>query len=202
MAKSVSDGGFRERPCCGATPTSAQTEHLDRWDADPRVRFIFGLRLPCRIWCTSPSDLPARWPGGRCSGRPLCGLDPTAPRARPERVKEPGRGAREFENQRLASGGGRRVQLSADGLPKTYRLVVVQEEHLGRSKGEETVLFDELSCTSSTSPTIGCKARPTRSSFSANERCQSGEPAGATAVAVCGRCVLRWTPWRAIGPTW
>ena len=34
--------GFR-RFCCGATRTSRQTEHLDRWDDRPGVRFVFGI---------------------------------------------------------------------------------------------------------------------------------------------------------------
>ena len=79
-------GGFRQVLLRGDTDFS-QTEHLDRWDADPRVRFIFGYdataepeghgRAICR-----------RRPGRRWNGRPRYEVK-TQPRQRPDNVKEP-----------------------------------------------------------------------------------------------------------------
>jgi len=67
-------GGFRKVLLRGDTDFS-QTEHLDRWNADGRVRFIFGYdampnlvslahRLPERAWwaLTLPEEL-GRWQG-------------------------------------------------------------------------------------------------------------------------------------------
>src|SRR5215471_19087499 len=77
-------GGFRRVLLRGDTDFS-QTEHLDRWNADARVRFIFGYDalpnlkglaedLPARAW--RPLERPARYEVA------------TQPRIRPDNVKE------------------------------------------------------------------------------------------------------------------
>ena len=87
-------GGFRRVLLRGDTKF-AQTEHLDRWNDDPRVRFIFGYEatanlkslaedLPAGAWqplhCPG---CPARRPAGR--RRPRCGAAVRRRRSRPGR---------------------------------------------------------------------------------------------------------------------
>jgi len=95
-------GGFRRVLLRGDTDFS-QTAHLDRWDADPRVRFIFGYdntpnlvaladRLPERVWKTlarqrqggdrrrpAVRQRPAVWRGGGGDYLPADGLPPDLP---------------------------------------------------------------------------------------------------------------------------
>src|SRR5262249_15760582 len=77
-------GGFRRVRLRGDTDFS-QTAHLDRWNADPRVRFLFGYdarpnvvalaeTLPERAW--KPLQRPPRY------------QVQTQPRTRPDNVKE------------------------------------------------------------------------------------------------------------------
>jgi hypothetical protein len=131
-------GGFRSVLLRGDTDFS-QTEHLDRWDADPRVRFIFGYdalpnlvaiaqRLPERAW--------------RALHRPPRSAVTTKPRARPERVKEQVVVARGFENQRLRAESVAEFNYRPTACRETYRLVVVRK-NISVTQGEET-LFDRL----------------------------------------------------------
>ncbi len=87
-------GGFRQALLRGDTDFS-QTEHLDRWDDDPRVRFVFGYvaapnlkgmaeDLPATHWL--PLQRPARYE------------IKTQPRQRPDKVKEGIVVVRGFEN--------------------------------------------------------------------------------------------------------
>jgi hypothetical protein len=131
-------GGFRQVLLRGDTDFS-QTEHLDRWDADPRLRFIFGydarpnLRsmaeyLPERAW--RPLQRPPRYTAQ------------TEPRQRPERVKEQIVVARQFENQRLQSEQVAEFNYQPAACRETYRMVVVRK-NISVEKGEQ-VLFDEI----------------------------------------------------------
>jgi hypothetical protein len=92
-------GGFQRVRLRGDTDFS-QTEHLDRWNADRRVRFVFGYdALPNVV--TLAEALPQRaW---RKLERPPPYTIQTQPRQRPDRVKEQIVIARQFENQRLQS---------------------------------------------------------------------------------------------------
>src|SRR5207245_1474865 len=92
-------GGFRQVLLRGDTKFS-QTEHLDRWDDDPHVRFVFGFEALPNLNALA-ADLPA------CAWRPLQRPPryqaQTAARERPDNVKEALVVAREFDNQRLQS---------------------------------------------------------------------------------------------------
>ena len=93
------EGGFRRVLLRGDTDFS-QTKHLDRWAADPRVRFIFGLDATSAKHVLA-DDLPAQaW---RPLERPPRYEVKTQARARPERVKEQIVRQRQFENIRLQS---------------------------------------------------------------------------------------------------
>ena len=131
-------GGFRKVVLRGDTKF-AQTEHLDRWDADARVRFIFGYEampnlqaiaaaLPGRAW--RPLQRPARYEVK------------TKPRQRPDNVKEAVVVARAFENRRLQSEEVAEFNYQPSACQRTYRMVVVKK-NLSVAKGEK-VLFDEI----------------------------------------------------------
>jgi hypothetical protein len=131
-------GGFRRVLLRGDTKF-AQTEHLDRWTDDPRVRFLFGFEakanligiaedLPARAW--RPLQRPARYPVK------------TQPRQRPDPVKEAVVVARGFENRRLQAEAVAEFNYTPTACRKTYRMVVVRKQ-IAVSKGQQ-VLFDEV----------------------------------------------------------
>jgi Transposase DDE domain group 1 len=131
-------GGFRQVLLRGDSKFS-QTEHLDRWDADPRVRFVFGYeatpnlkdlaeQLPPRAW--KPLQRPARYPVR------------TRPRQRPDNVKEAVVVRREFDNIKLVSEEVAEFNYRPVACRQTYRMVVVRK-NLSVAKGER-VLFDDV----------------------------------------------------------
>ncbi len=131
-------GGFRTVLLRGDTDFS-QTEHLDRWNADGRVRFIFGYdampnlvnlahRLPERAW--------------RELTRPPRYTATTPTRPRPERVKEQIVVTREFENQRLQAESVAEFNYRPTACGESYRMVVVRK-NISVAKGEQT-LFDRI----------------------------------------------------------
>jgi hypothetical protein len=131
-------GGFRSvllRGDCKFT----QTQHLDRWDDDPRVHFIFGFEAFANLKA-SAEDLPARaW---RPLQRPARYAVQTKPRQRPDNVKEAVVVAREFDNQRLVSEEVAEFNYQPTACKKEYRLVVVRK-NLSVEKGERH-LFDTV----------------------------------------------------------
>jgi hypothetical protein len=131
-------GGFRHVLLRGDTKFS-QTEHLDRWDADPRVRFIFGFEAMANLKAIA-DDVPARaW---RPLQRPARYAVKTVPRPRPDNVKEAVVVAREFENQRLRSEEVAEFNYQPTACRKTYRMVVVKK-NISVEKGEK-LLFDQV----------------------------------------------------------
>ena len=131
-------GGFRKALLRGDTDFS-QTQHLDRWDADERVRFVFGYDatpnlkdmaeyLPDRAWL--PLERPAPYE------------IKTQPRRRRERVKEAVVVERGFENLRLRGEEVAEFNYQPTACHKTYRMVVVRK-NITREKGE-LWLFDEV----------------------------------------------------------
>ncbi len=131
-------GGFRKVLLRGDTKF-AQTEHLDRWDADPRVRFHFGYEAMTNLKAIA-EDLPARaW---RPLQRPARYDVKTQPRRRPDQVKEAIVVARQFENQRLRSEQVAEFNYRPTACQKTYRLVVVRK-NISVEKGEK-LLFDRI----------------------------------------------------------
>jgi hypothetical protein len=130
--------GFKKVLLRGDTDFT-QTGELDRWDANPRVRFLLGIdampklveqaeNLPEKAW--KPLERPAKY------------TVETEPRTRPENVKERIVRAREFENIRLLSEQVAEFEYQPGKCKKSYRLVVVRK-NLSVEKGDE-VLFDDL----------------------------------------------------------
>jgi len=131
-------GGFRRVLLRGDTDFS-QTQHLDRWNADARVQFIFGYdatvnvvevaaALPERAW--QPLQRPPRYQVR------------TQPRQRPDNVKEAVVIRREFDNIKLQSEQVAEFNYRPSGCRETYRMVVVRK-NLSVEKGER-VLFDDV----------------------------------------------------------
>jgi hypothetical protein len=131
-------GGFRRVLLRGDTDFS-QTEHLDRWDADPRVRFLFGFNAMANVKALA-EDLPARaW---RKLERPARYQVQTQPRPRPANVKEAVVAARQFENVRLGSEEVAEFNYQPTLCTQPYRMVVVRK-NLSVEQGER-LLFDRV----------------------------------------------------------
>jgi hypothetical protein len=131
-------GGFRKVLLRGDTDFS-QTEHLDRWHADPRVRFVFGYDAAPNLR-TQAEWLPERaW---RPLQRPPRYEVQTQPRQRPDNVKEAVVVRREFTNLKLVSEDVAEFNYRPTACRTTYRLVVVRK-NLSVEKGER-VLFDDV----------------------------------------------------------
>ncbi len=130
-------GGFRKVLLRGDTDFS-QTRHLDRWSADPRVRFIFGMDCTANLHILA-DDLPlAAW---KLLKRPKRHQVKTKRRKRPANVKAAIVREREFENIRLESEEVAEFDYRPTACKRTYRMVVVRK-NLTREKGKQR-LFDD-----------------------------------------------------------
>ncbi len=131
------EGGFRRVLLRGDTDFS-QTKHLDRWAADERVQFIFGLdNIPTRH--VLADDLPAAaW---QPLERPAPYEVTTQPRTRPEHVKEQIVREHQFENIRLRSEEVAEMPYRPGACRQSYRLIVVRK-NLSVEKGG-VWLFDD-----------------------------------------------------------
>jgi hypothetical protein len=131
-------GGFRRVLLRGDTDFS-QTAHLDRWDADERLRFIFGYDSMPNLVALA-EDLPERaW---RKLERPPRYEVKTQPRQRPDNVKEAIVIARQFDNIRLDGEEVAEFNYQPTACDKVYRMVAVRK-NLSRLKGEQ-MLFEEI----------------------------------------------------------
>jgi hypothetical protein len=131
-------GGFGRVLLRGDTKFS-QAEHLDRWDDDPRLRFLLGFEALPNLKAIA-EDLPARaW---RPLQRPARYVVKTSARARPDNVKEAVVVARQFENQRLRSEEVAEFNYQPSACRKTYRMVVVKK-NISVEKGAK-LLFDQV----------------------------------------------------------
>jgi hypothetical protein len=130
--------GFRRVLLRGDTDFS-QTQHLDRWEADGRIRFVFGYdALPNLVQLAE--DLPAlAW---RPLRRPARYQVQTRPRRRPDNVKQQVVARRQFETLRLQSEEVAECNYQPMACRQSYRLVVVKK-NISREKGEVR-LFDEV----------------------------------------------------------
>jgi hypothetical protein len=131
-------GGFRTVLLRGDTDFS-QTEHLDRWNADPRLRFIFGYDAATNLKAIAAALPALAW---KRLQRPLRYVVKTKPRQRPDNVKEAIVVRREFQNIKLRSEEVAEFNYRPTACRETYRMVVVRK-NLSVEKGEQ-VLFDEI----------------------------------------------------------
>jgi hypothetical protein len=156
-------GGFRRVLLRGDTDFS-QTQHLDRWDDQGRIRFIFGYdAMPNLVQLAE--DLPAlAW---RPLRRPARYEVKTRPRPHPENVKQQVVRARQFETLRLQSEEVAEFNYQPTACAKTYRMIVVKK-NISREKGELR-LFDEVRYFFYI--TNDWVSEPDEVVFSANDRC-------------------------------
>ena len=131
-------GGFRRVLLRGDTDFS-QTEHLDRWNADERVRFLFGYDAMPNVVAMAEHLPEHAW---RKLERPPRYTVQTQPRERPDRVKEQIVVARQFENQRLQSEAVAEFNYQPTACQQLYRMVVVRK-NISVEKGEK-LLFDRI----------------------------------------------------------
>ena len=131
-------GGFRRVLLRGDTDFS-QTEHLDRWDADGRLQFIFGYAAMPNVVARAENLPNEAWKKLR---RPPRYLVRTEPRRRPHNVKEQVVRRRQFDNLRLPSEEVAEFNYRPTACAKTYRLVVVRK-NITKEKGE-VALFDTI----------------------------------------------------------
>jgi len=159
-----SRGGFEKMLLRGDTKF-AQTEQLDRWSDNPRLRFIFGYEATANLKGLA-EDLPARvWQALR---RPARYEVKTTRRPRPDNVKEAVVVAREFENQRLQFEEVAEFNYRPSACKKTYRMVVVRK-NISVAKGEK-LLFDKIEYFFYI--TNDWVSEADEIVFSANDRCQ------------------------------
>jgi hypothetical protein len=131
-------GGFRKVLLRGDTDFS-QTEHLDRWNADDRIRFIFGYDAMPNLVAIAEKLPPRAW---RKLERPLRPTGRMQARRRRARVKEAIVVARGFANQRLRSEEVAEFNYRPAACTETYRMVVVRK-NISVEKGEK-LLFDRI----------------------------------------------------------
>jgi hypothetical protein len=130
-------GGFRHILVRGDTDFT-QTKHLDRWDDDPCVQFLFGIDAMLNLQVLA-DDLPAdAW---QPLARPPRYHVRTAPRTKPDKVKQAIVVARGFENLRLVSETVAEFAYQPTACRQSYRLIVLRK-NLSVEKGDK-VLFDD-----------------------------------------------------------
>lgn len=116
-------GGFRSVLLRGDTDFS-QTEHLDRWNADPRIRFLFGYdcmpnlrtlaeKLSADAW--TKLDRPARY------------TVETEPRRKPDKVKQRIVVERGYDVLRLKHEDVAAFNYQPTACKKAYRMIVVRK---------------------------------------------------------------------------
>jgi DDE family transposase len=131
------EAGFRRVLVRGDTDFT-QTRHLDRWNADERVQFLFGMDVQPNVHVLA-DDLPQdAW---QRLVRPARYAVKTSPRTRPENVKQQIVREREFKNIRLESEWVAEFKYRPVACRQNYRLIVLRKE-LAVERGQNR-LFDD-----------------------------------------------------------
>jgi len=131
------EAGFRRLLLRGDNDFT-QTKHLDRWNADERVQFIFGMDAQPNLQVLA-DDLPQEaW---QPLTRPARHELKTWPRTRPEKVKERIVREREFKNLRLEREWVAEFEYQPVACQETYRLIVLRKD-LAVEQGQSR-LFDD-----------------------------------------------------------
>jgi len=132
--------GFRKITLRGDTDFT-QTVHLDRWDDQRDVRFVFGIAAMANLYEMAENLPNSAWK--RLRRRAKYQVE-TTPRARPENVKERVVEEREFKNIRLTGEYVAEFRYSPTKCKKTYRVVAVWKD-LEVTQGQQK-LFDDTMC--------------------------------------------------------
>ena len=159
------EAGFQKILLRGDTDFT-QTKHLDRWNQQGDVGFVFGLDLTAGRHVDA-DDLPSSaW---KPLERPPKYTVQTRPRTRPQRVKQQIVEQRQFKDIRLVNEQVAEMPYRPVACKITYRLVIVRK-NLRVSEPKQDRLFDDyryfLYLTNDWDST------PAEIVFSANDRCQ------------------------------
>ena len=157
------EGGFLNVLLRGDTDFS-QTQHLDRWNADPRVRFIFGFDNTTKRHVLADDLQDADWQPLQRRGRYEI---KTQARQKPPRVKDKIVREREFQNKRLVCEEVAEMPYRPIACENTYRLVVVRK-NLSVEKGELWLYDDYVYFFYLTNDKTSTAAQIV---FEANQRC-------------------------------
>ena len=130
--------GFKKVLVRGDTDYS-QSEHLDRWDDNENVEFIFGFDARSNLVEIANGAPEAAWAG---LARKAKYEVKTEERSRPANVKEQIIKEKEWENIRLNCEDVMEFAYSPTKCRKSYRMVTVRK-NLSVEKGE-LVLFDDV----------------------------------------------------------
>jgi hypothetical protein len=142
----------------------SQTEHLDRWNADPRVHFLFGYDPLPNLKARAEALPASAW---KPLTRPPHYQVKTQPRAQPDNVKEEIVRRRGFDVLRLKSEEVAEFRYRPTACAMTYRMIVVRK-NISKEKGEVR-LFDEIRYFFYV--TNDEESTPAELVFSANDRC-------------------------------
>jgi len=132
--------GFRKMRLRGDTDFT-QTAHLDRWDEAADVHFVFGINAMPNLYEIAENLPNNAWQ--RLRRRPRYEVQ-TAPRARPENVKEQIVQDRQFQDIQLVNEYVAEFKYSPTWCKKMYRVVVVWKD-LKVTQGQKK-LFDDSRC--------------------------------------------------------
>jgi hypothetical protein len=132
--------GFRKITLRGDTDFT-QTAHLDRWDEQGDVRFVFGIDAMPNLYEMAENLPDKAWKRLRRRARYEV---KTTPRQKPDNVKEQIVKEREFTNIRLVKEHVAEFEYSPTLCKKTYRVVVVWKD-LEVTEGQKK-LFDDSKC--------------------------------------------------------
>lgn len=133
------EGGFRRIVLRGDTDFT-QSKYLDGWDAKG-VRFIFGRDVSpeLHVWVDDLAD--SAW---KTLHRPPRYEVKTAPRARPENVKQPIVRERGFKNIRLLWEDVAEMEYQPTACEKPYRLIIVRKNlAVEEGRAEQRRIFDD-----------------------------------------------------------
>jgi Transposase DDE domain group 1 len=131
-------GGFRRVLLRGDTDFS-QSQHLDRWQADGRIRFIFGYDCHPRLVAIADRLPAGAW---KKLKRPARYQVATKPRGRPDNIKAQIVKQREFETLRLQAEEVAEFNYQPTACSQVYRMVVLRK-NITKEKGELR-LYDEI----------------------------------------------------------
>lgn len=161
------DAGFQRIRLRGDTDFS-QLRHLDRWQEQADVRFVFGLKVVA-LQQVEADDLWEDESAWKLLKRPPKYTVKTKERGRRERVKQPIVEQRGFKDIRLVDEWVAERKYRPSGCKHTYRLVIVRK-NLEVSEPQQQRLFPDyryfLYITNDGEST------PEEIVFSANDRCQ------------------------------
>jgi hypothetical protein len=155
--------GFRQVVLRGDTDFS-QTQYLDGWDSDSRIRFFFGFNAMSNWEQIAKNLAETEWTRLERSQRyPI----KTKPRQRPTNVKEQVVKERRFENKRLLSEDVAEFLYRPTACREYYRMIVIRK-NISVEKGEQ-VLFPDVRYFFYITNEYDCT--PADVVFEANDRC-------------------------------